>query len=313
MLPEEIDAIATALGRAVLDSRTLAGGFSHETSLLTLAGSGPDRVVARHGGPDPAVEAAVMAAAAGHVPVPRVLAVLPAGAGTRPAMLLEYVSGAPLSEVLDGADPGDRSLAGLGGEVGRTLAAIGAVTFERPGFFADAGLTVRDDPPWTRQVPELAASWLPNIPAERLDPAAARSWLELCAAHAPALTRIEDQARLVHADFNPKNIMVTRAGTAWRVAAVLDWEFSFAGCPYGDAANMLRFGADYPAPFLTAFRAAFEEHQPAGLPTPDDWAYLGHVLDLLALTDLLTRPAGNPVADRAATEVRRWLTDGVPR
>ena len=68
----------------------------------------------------------------------------------------------------------------------------------------------------------------------------------MCADHAPALMSIDDHTQLVHADINPKNILVTRTRCGWRVDAVLDWEFSYSGCTYGDAGNMARFGADYP-------------------------------------------------------------------
>jgi hypothetical protein len=98
----------------------------------------------------------------------------------------------------------------------------------------------------------------------------------------------------------------------WRVDAVLDWEFSFSGCPYADAANMTRFSDDYPADFTEGFRSGFARHQPAGLPCARDWAYLGHVLDMFALSDLVTRPAGHSVADQAAGRIRRWIADGVP-
>ena len=87
----------------------------------------------------------------------------------------------------------------------------------------------------------------------------------MCAAHAPALTRIDDQARLVHADANPKNVLVSRVGVGWRVDAVLDWEFSFSGCPYADFANMTRFEGSYPAGFAAGFRAGFGERRPADL------------------------------------------------
>jgi hypothetical protein len=100
MQPEEIHGIAAALGRDVVGTSTLAGGFSHETCLLTLTDV---QVVARLGGSDPAVEAAVMAAVGRYVPVPQVLLVMPSAAedeGARPAMVLEYVAGTPLSQVL---------------------------------------------------------------------------------------------------------------------------------------------------------------------------------------------------------------------
>jgi Ser/Thr protein kinase RdoA (MazF antagonist) len=309
--PDEIDRIAAALGRTVRRARTLAGGFSHETCLLTLADG---QVVARLGGPDPAIEAAVMAAGRAHVPVPEVLAVLPAGdAGARPAMVLEYVAGTPLSQVLDRGGHDPAAFGELGAAVGRVIARIGTATFARPGFFTDARLTVADQPPWSQQLAPFARRCMAATPPQRLDQATRRVWAGLCAAHAPALAIIDGQSRLAHADVNPKNILVTDTADGWRVDAVLDWEFSFSGCPYGDAANMVRFGADYPAGFVTGFCAGFAAGQPDGCPPPEDWLYLGRVLDMFALSDLVTRPPGHPVADQAAREIRRWSATGIPR
>jgi aminoglycoside phosphotransferase (APT) family kinase protein len=305
---EEIERVADALGQKVAGSRTLAGGFSHETCLLTLR---EGRVVARFGGADPEIEARVMREARRFVRVPEVLLVMPASdSGARPAMILEYVPGTPLSEVLD---VGGAGMAGLGAEVGRAVAGIGSVTFGRPGFFADSNLTVREMPKEFQQLPDMAASCMDAVPETRLDPAARRSWVELCAAHAPALSRVSTHARLVHSDANPKNILVTRLRDNWRVDAVLDWEFSFSGCLYADAANMLRFSGDYPAEFAEGFRAGFGGHLPADLPPDEDWAYLGRVMDMYALSDLVTRPAGHPVAGQAAVEIRRWIAEGIPR
>jgi len=305
---EEIDAIAGALGQPVAEARPLAGGFSHETCLVTLAGG--DRVVVRLGGPDPAVEAAVMTRAGAHVPVPGVLCLVPSvNKSVRPAMVLDYVAGTPLSDVLLAGGDG---MAGLGAEVGRVIARIGAVAFDRPGFFADRELAVGEMPPWSRQLPGMAANCMDAAPAERLDPAARQAWIHLCTAHAPALAAVDAQARLVHADANPKNILVTRLPGGWRVDAVLDWEFSFSGCPYADAANMARFSGDYPARFTERFRDGFTGEQPDGLPRPADWAYLGRVLDMFALSDLVTRPPGHPVADQAAAQIRNWVTHGIP-
>jgi hypothetical protein len=337
MRAEEMKAIAAALGVEVVATRMLAGGFSHETTLLELAGGGA--VVSRLGGPDPAVEAAVMESGRRHVPVPEVLLVLPSVAGGRPAMVLEHVAGTPLDIVL--ADPGSvladpevlmsgpgivgsgpevglsgpepgryaGELRALGVEVGRVVAGIGGAGFDRPGFFGGSDLAVAAGPPWSGQLPAFAETCMSKVPASRLDPAVRAAWAGLCAAHAPALTRVDGWAMLVHADMNPKNVLVTRAADGWRVDAVLDWEFSFSGCPYADAANMLRFGADYPAGFTEGFREGFGAY----LPPDDDWAYLGHVLDMFALSDLVTRPAGHPVADRAGEEIGRWVAGGVPR
>src|SRR5208337_1324858 len=49
------------------------------------------------------------------------------------------------------------------------------------------------------------------------------------------------QPTLTHSDFNASNILVGRApGGAFKIAAILDWEFAFAGGPSYDFGNLLR-------------------------------------------------------------------------
>jgi aminoglycoside phosphotransferase (APT) family kinase protein len=272
--------VADALGSKLVSSTVLAGGFSHETVLLTLTDG---KVVARFGGADPAIEAAVMDVARRHVPVPEVLLAEP--------MVIEFVEGVVLTEAMHRvANPRD-----LGVEVGRTVARIGRVSFERPGFFAGAGLAVKAERPWSEQLVEVA-----SVPSARLDDRTHRAWVELCAEHAPALVEVDDHAQLVHADINPKNILIADG----RVAAVLDWEFSYSGCVYGDAANMARYGTEYPDGFLDGFHEGFGADRRE--------RYIGRVLDMFALSDLVTRPPGNPVADQAAASIRVWIERGVP-
>jgi Ser/Thr protein kinase RdoA (MazF antagonist) len=227
-------------------------------------------------------------------------------------MVIEYLQGTPLSEILDDRDLTEPDQLELGWLVGATAAQIGSVDFDRPGFFAAKDLSVSPMPPWSASLPEFAATCMESVPDDRLDPASRARWADLCAAHAGALTAVDDQARLVHADLNPKNLLVSKGDGGWRVDAVLDWEFSFAGCPYGDAANMVRFGARYPAGFTEGFLAGFAGNQPPDRPLPPDWLYLGRVLDLFALSDLVTRAPGHEVADQAAGVIRQWLASGVP-
>lgn len=305
---EELDGIAAALGSKVVTTSVLAGGFSHETCLLTLADG---QVVARFGGTDLAIEAGVMAAARRHVPVPEVLLVMPGGGEhVRPAMVIEFVDGVVLSRVLAEDRLGRVDAGGLGVEVGRVVAGVAAVDFDRRGFFIDADLTVKEEVPWSQQLVEFAEGCMAVVPHSRLDGETCRAWVQLCTANASVLEDVDGHTRLVHADINPKNILISRVGDGWQVDALLDWEFSYSGCPYGDAANMARFGADYPAGFLEGFQAGFIEQQPADLPLVENWAHVGRVLDMFALSDLVTRPVGHAVADQAAEQVRRWVRYG---
>lgn len=273
----DLYAIASELGSGFVASRALAGGFSHSTELLTLTDG---QVVVRSGGAAPRVEAAVMDLARGHVPVPEVLLV------RDDVLVIEYVAGELLVP----------SSFDVGLEVGRVVAAIGSVRFDRPGFFAGPELEVAPEPPWSEQLVPVVSSCLAD--SSRLDAATGEAWLALCAAHAPALSAVDTHARLVHADVNPKNILVSGG----RVVAVLDWEFAYVGCPYGDAANMLRF--DSAGPYGAGFREGF------GL--TEEAAYLGRVLDMFALSDLLTRDEDNPIADRAAEVIGEWVRTGLP-
>ena len=298
---EEVDAVTRAFDGTVLRTRTLAGGYSHETSLVTFTDGWS--VVARIGGGDHAIEAAVMAAAARRVPVPRVLRTLPETAAARAVMVLEHVGGRPLSAVTGGTRE-------LGADVGRVLATIGGITFDRPGFFADPTLAVDDEPPWSEQLPGFVAGCMEKVPGDRLSAATRAEWVRLCATHAPRLAAIDGHARLVHSDANPKNLLVDAGAT--RVVSVLDWEFAYSGSPYADAANMLRFGATLTPAFRAGFVAGFTGHQPADLPLAENWRYLGRLLDMFALSELVTRPDDNPVAHQAADVVRQWLADGIP-
>ena len=82
--------------------------------------------------------------------------------------------------------------------------------------------------------------------------------------------RPEEEACLVHGDFNPTNILV-RDGT---VTAVLDWEFAHAGDRYMDIGNLLRHSD--PARH-GEIEAGFAD---AGHPLPGDWKQRAEGVDL---------------------------------
>jgi aminoglycoside phosphotransferase (APT) family kinase protein len=92
---------------------------------------------------------------------------------------------------------------------------------------------------------------------------------------------------LSHSDYKPWNMLV-RDG---QIAAVLDWEFAFAGAPLNDIGNFLRYSARqqpaYESGFLRGYRAA------GGL-LPDDWKRLSRMVDLISLCEFLDRPDAHP-------------------
>ncbi|HEY6496033.1 MAG TPA: phosphotransferase, partial [Trebonia sp.] len=94
---------------------------------------------------------AVMARAGAHAPVPPVLRVVPAvNDEARPAMVLEYVPGTLLSDVLATAEKDENDLAELGAEVGRVIAGIGTWS------------PARRDTPWPTRQPTRSAAGSPT-------------------------------------------------------------------------------------------------------------------------------------------------------
>lgn len=92
--------------------------------------------------------------------------------------------------------------------------------------------------------------------------------------------------RLVHGDFDPANILVSKVDGNWKVSGVLDWEFSFSGSMLWDVANMLRYAHKMPAYFKDAFLRSLASR---GLTLPTDWQARINLLNLLALLDCLQR------------------------
>jgi aminoglycoside phosphotransferase (APT) family kinase protein len=273
------------MGVRIRSLKALAGGYSHHTVLVDTDGAG---LVMRFGGPRPDIEAAVMRRAADVVPVPPVRFV------NDDCLVIDHVPGMLLSEAMcSGLDP-----AGLGRTISESLCRVGTIGFERPGFFSDERLTVTPQPSWSRLLPEVVADCMTR--QDRLDHDETVAWLALCERAASRLPAVDGMARLVHADANPKNVLVRHTRQGWRVAAWLDWEFAHSGCPYADAANMLRFGQDYPPEFIAGFCNGYSADR-------SDCLELGQAFDLFSLSQLLLRPVGHPIGDRVEELVRQRL------
>lgn len=107
--------------------------------------------------------------------------------------------------------------------------------------------------------------------------------------------------RLVHADFNAKNLVIASNAGRWHVS-VLDWEFARSGNPLVDVANMLRFPEDLSLDFEEGFIAGFRD---SGGVLGEQWRETSRALDLFALTDLLTLPVTHPLAGQLRDVIRR--------
>lgn len=292
-------------GRRIERTRTLLGGYRNN-NLHLVTDTGEQFVLRRfqHGNTC-AIEAALAARLARVVPVAEVVAADPQGATAgQPVMLPRFKPGVPLSDVLPGVD-GDQARR-LGHSVGTALAAIGTVTFSRPGFFAEpAPVLEPDGTEPTAELPAFVERCLRDGNAHHhLSPAEQDSLLRHAEHRATLLTALSGSRQLVHSDFNPKNLLAGQRAGDWLVTAVLDWEFALASTPLIDIGNMLRFRHELPPAFAAGFTAGFAD---AGGDLPDNWAEVSQALDLFALADFLTRPVDNPFFGKAVDLIRQRL------
>lgn len=111
------------------------------------------------------------------------------------------------------------------------------------------------------------------------------------------LLQDEKTAHLVHGDFGPENILVDKINDQWKITAVLDFEFAFAGSTLFDVANMLRYAHQVSPVFEESFLQGLEQ---GGVTLPEHWRTTVHLLNLLSLLDSLVRCPSDKRPNQAA-------------
>ncbi len=280
--------------------RPLGGGFSGETFLSEVDG---EEAVARIYGPRsawrgplaPEVDAAVLELVRGLLPVPRVLEVRRGDpAADLPGLLLtSRLPGERLDLVLPRLDAAGRRT--VGAHLGTVLGRLGHMVQVRAGAFRDLSLVPVELPAEQRDLEAWVDAHADAL-VRALGDAELLAALREVAGEAQDLLEEERRLCLVHADLNPKNLLVD-PGTL-EVTGVLDWEFAHAGSPYADLGNLLRFERD---PELTgSVLGAYRAFMPR---LPDDVLARARAADLFALVELAAR--ADPDAPEGPNEVVR--------
>lgn len=234
-------------------------------------------------------EAAIARLLDGRVPVARVLHVADDNPVTGHACaLFEWIEGECLDLVLPTLD--DATMARLGGEIGRVLAGIHGIGFERYGFFADDLSLAETIDVDGKGVLAFLQHGLSAGPARtRLGEALADRVITFMEHESAAIDGWLPPPCLVHGDFNPANLLVRRDKETgqWTLAAVLDWEFALAATPAFDFGNLLRLPLGQERGFTEALAAGYRA---AGGRLPEGWQRIARLVDLTAWTEMLSRP-----------------------
>ncbi|HEY5004557.1 MAG TPA: phosphotransferase [Ktedonobacteraceae bacterium] len=226
----------------------------------------------------------------GRVPVPELLYVDRDGSRYNTAYaVMKWVDGTLLSDVMATGNTADITECAYA--AGTTLAHIGTYNFPQSGFFGP-GLSIEHpfDAGNATFLGILEQFLFTENAGQRLGDTLSDQLWGFVKTHAYYLDSVKDAASLVHSDFKGVNILVRREQKRWQVAAVLDWEFAFAGSPLTDIANMLRYERLLPGKFEDEFIRGYLEE---GGQLPHGWKRTCKLLDLLSLCEFLNAPHPN--------------------
>ncbi len=195
--------------------------------------------------------------------------------------VVEYKHGTPLRELLLSGKI--ENIQDTMMDVGSALAKIQSHRFPQSGFF-DKALFIRDSITqefcltYTKKCLEHPTT-IKKISQENISKI--HQHLEKFQFLFPDHT----QHNLVHADFDPANILVQHIQGKWKISAILDWEFAFSGSTLCDVANMLRYAHQMPSEYEKAFLHGLQRE---GVELPENWRISIFLLNLLSLLDCLT-------------------------
>ena len=136
---------------------------------------------------------------------------------------------------------------------------LGLEDFGRPGNYFARQITR-----WSQQYESSKTEELPEM--EKV-----MAWL-------PGAIPVDDTARLIHGDFSFHNVLVHR--TRPEVAAVLDWELSTIGHPFGD---LMYHMMEWYRPVNTDLRGSLEARDLAALGIPSFEEYLARYCERAGL------------------------------
>ena len=203
--------------------------------------------------------------------------------------ITEFMPGISLRDLLLGNAPHD--LSAIMHEVGLILSRITAHEFSEAGFFDKELNLILHSPSDDYLI--FAKGCLENETVLSVLTPEMISKISHALSQYGHLFPDESEKHLVHADFDPANILVNNVDGIWKVSGVLDWEFAFSGSVLCDVANMLRYAHKMPHEFQDAFLKGLTD---GGVTLPQNWRVTVNLLNLLSLLDVLQRsdPKNSP-------------------
>lgn len=202
----------------------------------------------------------------------------------RPVVVMEYLDGATLEDRLLSGEP-------LGLDIyeaiGKELGTIHSIHFDRAGFIGpkmEIGTEFENFSAFIGRFMEKTLKDLEGRP-DKLDLETNARFRRLIQDQWSLVVQSERVHQLVHCDFNPKNILISKDQNA-KVVGIIDWEFADSGNGLIDIGNFFRFFYDYPAEawerFISGYKSTNSDLHP-------DWETASRLIDLGNMCGFLER------------------------
>jgi aminoglycoside phosphotransferase (APT) family kinase protein len=284
-------------GKEIAELSTLATGLANTNVRFRVHGDARAYVLRLHTrDPDAARRESELMSFLAKGPVPRVPAAplifsdLAPERGDWPYSIWGFVDGTLLQELFGTLGPAE--FVEIARACGRVLASISARPFPECGELGPGLTVVREYGNPSRFVPEVVHRALfEGRAGGRLGAGLRDALWRVVERWSPRLEAIDGPYALVHGDYKRSNLLMVRTDAGWRVGAVLDWEFAFAGPPLVDVGLFLRAGGALPEGFRQAFASGYLE---AGGTLPEDWLPLSRLVDVVSQMIFLDDPRERP-------------------
>jgi len=223
-----------------------------------------------------------------------------------PYSIMEWIDGRLLREVI--LSKNEKAISQCAFEAGLYLNELRQIKFTHGGFFQE-DLQVRPFDKEEEYLPFVLNLLKDKVVKNDLDSSLHAAVSKLVNTYSKLLPN-EEEANLTHADYDPANMMVTEMNGKWKIAAILDWEFAFAGTYLLDIGMMLRYSHKLPNYYENNFIAGIKSQ---GFNLPAEWKKQAKLMDLLCLLQLVhynpfsERPKMNrDVVSLIADTIRIW-------
>lgn len=218
----------------------------------------------------------------------------------RPVVVMEYLDGMTLEDRILSGEPLDLSIYEA---IGKELGEIHKIHFERAGFIGpkmEIGAGFDNFSAFIGQFMEKTLKDLEERP-DKLDLETNKRFLRLVKDKWELVVKTELVPQLVHCDFNPKNILVSKDRSP-KVLGIIDWEFADSGNGLIDIGNFFRFVYDYPIEARERFILGYKSSNPNLHP---EWETGSRLIDLGNMCGFLERKEDYQKSFRTARTVIR--------